>query len=292
MRLSDMTPAHVRRAVDLYMRYAWPPEAPARPRFDAAALSKATTLEELFAHFEVAPRDPNGCVRFALRLGNQRYPFMKFIVQEYLIAGEFFFSVDTHDNLDVRPSTPDYAAWQELKQFNRELKERIERVWLEAELPTQEDLRLLCEGLAPAEREEQKRARILLVDDEKSVAMGLGALLRARGYEVELFHTGEAVLARLARDPRPDLLLLDYELPEIDGEAVLESVHASPRLAGMPVLMATASSIDLGRLRRVSGLLRKPYPRQVLITMIRELLGRASTTEAAREPPGPAAPRD
>jgi CheY-like chemotaxis protein len=292
MRLSDMTPAHVRRAVDLYMRLAWPPTAPTRPRFDVAALTKATTLEELFAHFELAPRDPNGCLRFALRLGNQRYPFMKFIVQEYLIAGEFFFSVDTHDNLDVRPNTPDYAAWQQLKQFNRELKEEIERAWLEAELPTQEDLRLLCEGLAPVEREEQKRARILLVDDEKSVAMGLGALLRARGYDVELFHTAEAVLARLAREPRPDLLLLDYELPGLDGEAVLESVHASSRLAGMPVLMATASSIELGRLQRVSGLLRKPYPRQVLVTMIRELLGRASGADAAPGAPEPTPPRE
>jgi CheY-like chemotaxis protein len=267
-----MTPAHVRRAIELYMERAWPPTSAAKPRIDVKKLESATTLESLLAEFELADRDRNDFVRYAMRLGNQRYPFMKFIVQEYLVAGEFFFSVDTHDNLEVRPDTPDYAQWQALKQFNRELKEEIECAWAAAELPTQEDLRLLCEGLAPVEREGNKRARLLVVDDEKSVAIGLAALLRARGYEVELVHTGEDVLERLAREPRPDLLLLDYELPELDGEEVLDRLRQDPRLVDLPVLMATASSIELERLRRVSGLLRKPYPREVLFKMIRQLL--------------------
>ena len=267
-----MTPAHVRRAIELYMERAWPPSSATTPRFDPKKLESLTTLEELFDQFEVVDRNRNDFVRFALRLGNQRYPFMKFIVQEYLVAGEFFFSVDTHDNIDVRPSTPDYEEWQTLKQFNRELKEEIEGSWAAAELPTQEDLRLLCEGLAPVEREGEKRARLLVVDDEKSVAIGLSALLRARGYAVEVAHTGEDVLERLAREPRPDLVLLDYELPQLDGEEVLDRLRADPALADLPVLMATASSIELDRLRRVSGLLRKPYPREVLFKMIRQLL--------------------
>ena len=274
MRLEDMTPAHVRRAIQLYMERAWPPTSVNRPHIDVKQLESATTLERLFAHFELADRPRNDFVRFAMRLGNQRYPFMKFIVQEYLVAGEFFFSVDTHDNLDVRPDTPDFGQWQALKQFNRELKDEIEAAWAAAELPTQEDLRLLCEGLAPVEREGNKRARLLVVDDEKSVAIGLSALLRARGYEVEIAHTGEQVLERLAREPRPDLVLLDYELPELDGEEVLDRLRQDPRLVDLPVLMATASSIDLERLRRVSGLLRKPYPREVLFKMIRQLLDR------------------
>ena len=45
--------------------------------------------------------------------------------------------------------------------------------------------------------------------------------------------------------------------------------------AHLPVLLATASTIDLSRLRRVSGLLRKPYPRHVLFAMIARLLGGA-----------------
>lgn len=273
MRLEDMSPAHVRRAVELYLERAWPPGSAGTP-VDLAPLEGSATLEELLGHFELAPRTGDGLRRYALRLGNNRYPFMKFVVQEYLVHEEYFFSVDTHDNLEIRPGAPDYPAWQELKRSNRRLKDSIEAAWRKASLPTLEDLRVLCEGLAPVEREDRKLARLLLVDDEESVAEGLRALLEARGYDVELAFTGEQVLERLARDPLPDLVLLDYELPELDGEEVLDRLRSDPRTADLPVLMATAASIQLERLRRVSGLLRKPYPRGVLFAMLRQLLER------------------
>jgi CheY-like chemotaxis protein len=279
MRLADMSPALVRRAVGIYCDQAWPPDAPVAPgagRARAAELEGSTTLGELLGRLERA-ETADGALCYTLRLGNPRYPFMKFALQEYLVPGEFFFTVDTHDNLDVRPSAPDYTAWLELKRYNRGLKERIEAAWRGAGLPTFEDLRLLCEGLAPVEREERKRARLLLVDDERDVAIGLAALLRARGYEVEVAHTGEQVLEVLERDPLPDLVLLDYELPGLDGEAVLAHMRHEPRLAGVRVLMATASAVDLERLQRIriSGYLQKPYAREVLFKMLRRLLPRA-----------------
>ena len=207
MRFEDLTPAHVRSAVELYMELAWPAGSPGHPPTTAQSLALARTLEELFARFEPSlGSDIEGSRSYLLRLGNRRYPFMKFVVQEYLVDNEFFFSVDTHDNLDVRANAPDYAQWQELKQFNRALKEEIELAWRTAGLPTYADLRVLCEGLAPVEREADKRVRIALVDDEESVAIGLGALLRGRGYEVELFHSGETVLERLQHPPRTGLV--------------------------------------------------------------------------------------
>jgi CheY-like chemotaxis protein len=230
-------------------------------------------MEELFALFESPPRDQApDFKRYTHRLGNARYPFMKFVVEEYLVDEEFFFTVDTHDDLEVRPDAPDYAAWMELKLFNRRVKEAIESTWRAAGLPTFDQLRELCEGLGDVEREERKRRRLLVVDDERSVALGLSALLEGRGYDVELAYSGEQVLERLAHAPLPDLLLLDYELPLLDGGEVLDRLRADPRLCDLPVLMVTAASIELTRLRRVSGLLRKPYPREVLFKMIRELL--------------------
>ncbi len=275
MRLENMTPAHVRRAVDIYMRRAWPEDGKKKPSFAARDLEGATTMERQLERFERADADEDreGFHRYTLRLGNHRYPFMKFVIQEYLVHAEFFFSVDTHDNLEIRPGMPDYDDWLLLKDYNRLLKNKVEFDWREAGLPTFDDLRLLCEGLAPVEREGRKRARILIVDDEKGVAMGLRALLCARGYDVELAYTGEEALERTARDPLPNLVLLDYELPELDGEEVLDRLRAAARTASLPVLMATASSIELDRLGKVNGLLRKPYPREVLFKMIGELLG-------------------
>jgi CheY-like chemotaxis protein len=230
-------------------------------------------LDLLFERFERVEGGGGGLKRFALRLGNSRYPFMKFIVQEHIVNGEYFFSVDTHDNIEIRPENPDFGEWEQLKNFNRELKLEIETEWDRAGLPTNTDLRALLEELALLEREEVKRKSVLLVDDEADVAMGLAALLRARGYECELARDGLEALQRLARDPLPDLVLLDYEMPQLDGEEVLRRLRRDPRTAHLPVLLATASTIDLSRLRRVSGLLRKPYPRHVLFAMISRLLG-------------------
>ena len=59
MRLDDMTPAHVRRAVELYIEIAWPGEAPPRPRITDAHLAGADTLDKVFALFE-RPRESAG----------------------------------------------------------------------------------------------------------------------------------------------------------------------------------------------------------------------------------------
>lgn len=278
MRLQDLTPTLVRRAVAIYLELAWPGNDFPRPRITVADLESATTVDEVLARFE-KPRggDQGSLKRYTLRLGNARYPFMKFVVQEYLVDSEFFFSVDTHDDLDVRSDNPDYDAWVELKKHNLRLKKEIETAWARAGLPTHEDLRLLAEGIAEVEREPEsshKKARLLLVDDEADVCRGLGALLRARGYEVELAYDGKQVLERLEHEPVPDLLLLDFGMPEFDGEQVMQRVRQNPRLAKLPILLATASSIELSRVPRASGVLRKPYPREVLFAMLAQLLER------------------
>lgn len=288
MRLEHLTSAHVRRAAKIYFAHAWRHGTDGKPRIGPEALEGAETLDELFGRFEKADDDDGmRCRRYTLRMGNSRYPFMKFVVQEYLVNGEFFFSVDTHDNLEIRPGAPDFQAWEELKRHNRELKRHIEEEWNVAGLPTHQDLRLLVEELAQIEREAKKPARLLLVDDEREVALGLMALLEARGYDVELAHDGREALDRLERDPVPDLILLDYEMPELDGEEVLARVRRNPRLEDVPVLMATASNIELDRLQRVSGLLRKPYPRHVLFAMIARLLADAAAESGAKDAGSP-----
>ncbi|MED6335541.1 MAG: response regulator [Planctomycetota bacterium] len=270
-----MTPAHVRRAVALYMESAWPRPGATVPIFDPAQLDEVSTLEQLFALCRKPEGDGSAPAhsRYTLRLGNDRYPFMKFVIQEYLVDEEYFFSVDTHDDhIDIPEGNPDHDQWQALKAHNRTLKGAIEGTWHEAGLPTHRDLRALAEGLARVEREGEKRAHILVVDDEQHVAAGIAALLEGRGYTCECCHDGREVLERLARDPLPDLVLLDYAMPELDGEQVLERLRGEPRTARLPVLMATASSIRLDRLQSVSGFLRKPFPRELLFTMLERLL--------------------
>jgi len=277
VRLEDLTPEHVRAAVAIYLEHAWPEGAGRRAPFALADVDGAATLGEMRELFRHPPKgDGASHRRYMLRLGNQRYPFMKFVVQEYLVDGEFFFSVDTHDEMRVDPAMPDYAEWQELRAYNRCLKLEIERAWSRAGLPTNDDLRALCEGLARLETSDVgagTKGRLLIVDDEEAVAVGLAAMLRARGYAVETAFDGRQVLDRMARDPLPDLVVLDFAMPELDGEEVMRRLRADPRTARIPLLLATASDIDLGTLQKASGLLRKPYPREMLVGMIDRLLG-------------------
>jgi len=277
VRLERLSPALVRRAIQIYLDLAWPAGERGTPPITLASLEPAATLAQLLDQFE-KPSAAEGprCARYVLRLGNYRYPFMKFVVQEYLVQEEYFFSVDTHDDLRVTPEMPDYEGWQEVKRLNRELKQRIESAWTEAGLPTNASLRVLMEGLAQLEKEDDKRARLLVVDDERSVARGLEAALLARGYAVEVAFDGRQVLDRLERDPVPDLVLLDYAMPEFDGEEVIRRLRADDRCRDVPVLLATASSIDLASMPRSCGLLRKPYPREVLFAMIGQLLGESA----------------
>jgi CheY-like chemotaxis protein len=286
MRLDRLTPAHVRRAVTLYFELAWPGGAEGEPRLGAEVLDGCETLEECFGRCETPCGGDQGpaAARYTLRLGNHRYPFIKFVVQEYLVDEEYFFSVDTHDDLKITPDMPDYAGWCDLRRFNEGLKTEIEAAWQAEDLPTHEDLRTLMEDLAQVECGQEGGARLLVVDDERDVARGLAAVLGARGYQVETAFDGRSVLERMAREPRPDLLVLDYSMPELDGEEVMTRLRAQPAFADLPILLATATEIDLASMSRASGLLRKPYPAEVLYKMIRELLGAPSDEKDSDRP--------
>ena len=293
MKLAQLTPAHVRLAIAIYVEHAWPDGASGPAAETLKSLAERQTLREMrnvfvettseaFQNSASSDADKaaveRGCRRFALRLGNARYPWMKFIMQEYLVAGEFFFSVDTHDDLRVDPSTPDYGPWCDLQLFNRELKRDIEHGWAEADLPTHGDLRAICEGIARVGEDgteaqsDLRGKRILVVDDDEDVAFGAAAVLSARGYVVETAFDGRQVLDRMGQDPLPDLVVLDFAMPEFDGEEVMRRLRADDRTKAVPLLLATASDIDLSTIQRASGLLRKPYPRRVLYSMIDRLL--------------------
>ena len=275
MRLEELKPAHIREAVRIYMEHAWPGAAEAKPRFDPARLDGIESLAEIFALCESPTNAHDGPIfqRYTLRLGNAAYPFMKFVVQEYLVDEEYFFSVDTHDDIEVPKDTPDYAQFEEIRRRNTELKREIEDAWRVAGLPTNHDLRKLAEDLARIEGGQGRHGRLLVVDDERSVARGLAALLRARGYVVEVAYDGRQVLDRLESGPLPDLVVLDYAMPEMDGQEVLRRIRDHAQWSALPVLLATASEISLADIQRVSGLLRKPYPRQVLFKMVEQLIG-------------------
>ncbi len=123
--------------------------------------------------------------------------------------------------------------------------------------------------------------KILVVDDELTLRETLQYHLQHQGYEVVLARTGPEALS-LARETRPDLILLDLMLPGMDG---LEVCRILRRESSVPILMLTARAEEIDR---VVGLelgaddyLAKPFSLRELEARIKALLRRSRVSQQA-----------
>lgn len=110
---------------------------------------------------------------------------------------------------------------------------------------------------------------VLVVDDEFGVAEVLDAILTDEGYRVITATNGRQALARIA-EQRPDLVLLDYMMPILDGVAVLRALSADPAADGLPVVVMSALpeeaiSTETGR---YAAFLRKPFQIRTVLAAI------------------------
>ena len=91
-------------------------------------------------------------------------------------------------------------------------------------------------------------AQILVVEDNERNMKLFSELLRASGYRTLEATTGERAV-ELVFEHRPDLVLMDIQLPDIDGVEALDRVRADDRFASVPVLALTAQAMEGDRER-------------------------------------------
>jgi CheY-like chemotaxis protein len=82
--------------------------------------------------------------------------------------------------------------------------------------------------------------RVLVVEDNVDIGWLLCHALRTAGWATDLAHRGDLALDRLARPPLPDLVVLDYRMPDLTGEDVLRAIRVHPQLSGLPVVLCSA----------------------------------------------------
>jgi two-component system phosphate regulon response regulator PhoB len=126
------------------------------------------------------------------------------------------------------------------------------------------------------------KPKILIVDDEADALEVLGFKLREAGFAPIFAKDGTRALAA-ARTERPDLMVLDLMLPEVDGLEVCKILRRDPTTADLPILMLTARAAEMDR---VLGLelgaddyVTKPFSPRELVLRIRKLLARKQSGE-------------
>jgi DNA-binding response OmpR family regulator len=119
------------------------------------------------------------------------------------------------------------------------------------------------------------RTRILVVDDDDTTRELLRGMLERSGHEVREAPDGRAGLRDLYK-AAPDLVILDVEMPELDGWQTLERIRD---LSNVPVLMLTAHQAELERVRGLKGgaddYVIKPFGQQELAARVHALLRRS-----------------
>ena len=117
--------------------------------------------------------------------------------------------------------------------------------------------------------------RILIVEDTEDNRQIIRDLLSSVGYELIEAEDGAAGVA-LAQSEHPDLILMDIQLPQVDGYEATRRIRAVPELAKVPIIAVTSYALsgDEAKTRAAGcdGYIAKPFSPRQLLAKIREFL--------------------
>ena len=121
--------------------------------------------------------------------------------------------------------------------------------------------------------------KILIVEDELSLAETLKMRFEGIGYKVDIAGDGQEAMKKVYAN-RPNLILLDIMLPKIDGYKVCRILKFDEKYRNIPVIMLTAKAQEedkeLGFSVGANAYITKPFDTKELIQKVKELLGEAA----------------
>ena len=119
---------------------------------------------------------------------------------------------------------------------------------------------------------------ILVVEDQEDNRQILRDLLGNAGYELTEAENGEEAIAAVAKR-RPDLILMDIQLPVMDGYAATRRIRTNPDLKSVPIIAVTSYALagdeDKARAAGCDGYVSKPYSPRDLLAKVRAYLAQS-----------------
>ena len=123
-------------------------------------------------------------------------------------------------------------------------------------------------------------AHVLVVDDEPEISKMVAKIMEARGHRVTTAKDGQDALDSVVRD-RPDVMILDLNIPKLDGFEVCKRLKTDPATKAIPIVMLTAAYVSVEDATRGVGIgadeyVVKPFLREVLVHNVERLLAEAA----------------
>lgn len=115
--------------------------------------------------------------------------------------------------------------------------------------------------------------KILVADDESALRSLLVAVLEEEGYAVVQAQNGR-VAVELAVRERPDLILMDVMMPELDGPGAAQRLRQMPDLADVPVVLMSAGCDVNGLVPGTAAFVAKPFDLDDVLALVRDALER------------------
>jgi DNA-binding response OmpR family regulator len=130
--------------------------------------------------------------------------------------------------------------------------------------------------------------RVLVIDDSPTITKVVQLVLTKAGYEVHTAPDGEAGLAAV-RASRPDLILLDFVMPRMNGYQFCRELTADPKLRDIPVILMSAKGDQVGeRFVKVMGIvdyITKPFSPEAITAVVQHTLGKYGPAGTVEEDP-------
>lgn len=129
---------------------------------------------------------------------------------------------------------------------------------------------------------------ILIVEDEEDIARILEYNLMGEGFNTLVTSSGEKALGQVARDPLPDLIILDLMLPDVSGIEVCRKIRQQARTRNVPVIMLTAKGEEIDRVVGfevgADDYVVKPFSVREFLLRVKAILKRTARKEVPDSP--------